>query len=298
MSSYILIETPPFPFFVHAGDATYRPGDMHKKRTHLNCFDVLIVESGCLYMTVNGKNYEVRDNEILILPPNIEHKGYKRCSERTYFHWLHFYTTENYELTDTIHKEFQPLRFFDYSKIKSEQIILPLFQKIKEDQAPNIYSTLSRLETLSVNQYNHASMVNKDTLIMQNPIYLQQQFLKFFSQIIWQRERTIKNSTSVSIVINYLDANYSQKISLEDMAKLANCHPTHLIRCFKDVCGTTPVKYLTAIRIQKAQELLTRTSFSCEKIAEQTGFCSAAYFSKVFKETVGISPEQFRNQKN
>lgn len=294
--SYIAISTPPYPFFLFAGDALYRPGDSHRKRSALNCFDILLVEYGCLFMTENDTSYAIKENEILVLSPAFTHFGHKRCTEKTRFHWLHFYTTEHFTISGSFQKEFMPIRHFNYQKIEPEQIILPVFQELPAEQAASVYKLLRQLESLSINRYHHGSMVNKEYSPAENRLLQQKLFLELFAKITVQKDSKSKQASMLSVVIKYLETNYGEKISLAQMADVASCHPSHLIRCFRHEYGTTPGRILTDIRIQKAKELLATTAFSCEKIAEQTGFASAAYFSKSFRQHTGITPEKYRRR--
>lgn len=293
---YIIINTPPYPFFIFSGDALYRSGDMHRRRSDLKCFDLLFVEHGCLYMKEGQNHYQLKENHVLILSPGHEHQGFKQCTEETYFHWLHFYTTEEFFTSDHVLHVDCPHREFDYPKIESNQIILPVFQKLLPKQADEVLRIVKQLESLSVNRYKKANVTKKDNVPPNNSLQQQQMFMELLSLIAVQRTADKSTSSTVTNVILYLESHYHENITLETMAIVANCHPTHLIRCFKNDHGTTPNKVLTNIRIQHAKELLSQTTLSCEKIAEQTGFSNGSYFSKVFKNQVGITPEHYRQQ--
>jgi AraC-like DNA-binding protein len=65
-------------------------------------------------------------------------------------------------------------------------------------------------------------------------------------------------------------------------------------RRFKDHTGMAPNQYLLQLRLQKASRLLRSTTLSVERIAELVGFTSVSYFSRFFKERVGVSPLHFR----
>ncbi|WP_199609739.1 GlxA family transcriptional regulator [Flocculibacter collagenilyticus] len=65
-------------------------------------------------------------------------------------------------------------------------------------------------------------------------------------------------------------------------------------RRFKQSTGMTPLNWLREVKMQKARELLRATNLTIEAIAEHTGFLDAAYFSRLFKKLVSISPKQYR----
>jgi len=293
--AYILIEIPPFPFFVFAGDALFRPGDFHRKRTSIGCFDVLIVEYGCLHMMDDGTKYEVRQNDVLVLHPEHTHRSFKGCDENTYFHWLHFYTTEHISLSDSIPKEHAPKREFSFPNIKCELLILPVFQNLGQSNAPFVFKLLTNLESLAMNRYHQSALVKKSDMAIGSPLQQQELFLNILSKLCLDDDAASTNRIA-KLVMLYLQSNYAQDIQLKDLASAANCHHTHVIRCFNKEYHTTPGKALTNIRIEEAKRLLTSTDLPCERIAELVGFSSSSYFSKVFKEQTQMSPQGYRKQ--
>lgn len=67
-------------------------------------------------------------------------------------------------------------------------------------------------------------------------------------------------------------------------------------RNFKKVYGKTFSEYRNELRIQKAKELLITENYSIEEIAVRLGYCDSSYFSKAFKQAVGVSPKKFIKQ--
>ncbi len=65
---------------------------------------------------------------------------------------------------------------------------------------------------------------------------------------------------------------------------------------FVRVVGTSPAKYLMQLRINRGCNLLAHPAASNRSVAEQTGFCDEYYFSRCFKEIVGMTPREFRRQ--
>jgi len=289
---YITLNVPSYPFFIYSGDALYRPGDFHRKRAGIDCFDLLFVEYGGLYMRVENNNYHIKKNDMLIMPPGKAHEAYQVCDEKTYFHWLHFNTAEPYQISDTFKSELKTPRKMAFNKNYTETLVLPVFQSISDVNAAIVIRILSELESLRINKYLQGSMISKET--EQNPpLREQERFLNLLSQLIIADESSGSREIAF-MLMQYLQANYSLNISLRDMAKVANCHPTHVIRCFNRKYNITPVKALVNIRLQQAKELLQSTNLSCDEISYRVGFSSPSYFSKLFKEHNGITPQGYR----
>jgi transcriptional regulator GlxA family with amidase domain len=69
-----------------------------------------------------------------------------------------------------------------------------------------------------------------------------------------------------------------------------------LNRRFKQACGTTPIQYLQALRIEQARKLLETTAFSIEKIINAVGYEDLSSFTRLFKKITGLSPSQYRTK--
>ena len=102
-----------------------------------------------------------------------------------------------------------------------------------------------------------------------------------------------RNET-VEQICAYLAANYQQKFSLTDVAARFYLSPYYLSRLFRRVTGQSIVDYINGRRIEAAQRLLESTDLNISAVAEQTGFASAAHFRRVFRETMGTGPLQYR----
>lgn len=95
-------------------------------------------------------------------------------------------------------------------------------------------------------------------------------------------------------VIDYINRHYDENLSLEQLAEIAGYSTTHLSKRFREVTGLPPVQYLNLIRIDRAKYLLQYSDDPIGRVMEQCGFTSAAYFARVFKKTLGYSPQMFR----
>lgn len=99
----------------------------------------------------------------------------------------------------------------------------------------------------------------------------------------------------LSPVIDMLNTNYHQDLSLEDMANVIGVTTNHLCRLFNQVYGITPLKYLTQLRLNMAKHYLSSPQIMRIKdIAPAVGFKDTSYFISVFKKTEGMTPDEFR----
>ena len=99
----------------------------------------------------------------------------------------------------------------------------------------------------------------------------------------------------VNAIRRYLDENVTKPIGLTDIAEHFGFSQTYIIRVFREAFGTSPIEYLITSKISKSKEQLR---FCPEKqvreIAEQLGYSNQYYFSRAFKQAVGVSPTEYR----
>lgn len=96
--------------------------------------------------------------------------------------------------------------------------------------------------------------------------------------------------------IRWLTLQYSQPISIEQMAQTLGYHRTHLSKMFKQHTGMSPMQFLLQIRMERAK-LLLADPLTVEQVAASVGFTDALYFSKQFKKWFGHSPTEYRQER-
>lgn len=98
---------------------------------------------------------------------------------------------------------------------------------------------------------------------------------------------------------DYLSLHFSkEELSLQEVAEHIHLSAQHLSRLFRKELGETFINHLTMIRIRKAIELLDDDSVMLYEIADQVGYATQHYFCNVFKKNIGISPSEYRKNKN
>ena len=111
------------------------------------------------------------------------------------------------------------------------------------------------------------------------------------------KSKATESFSSTSIVDSakcYIKENLSSPLSLNDIANTVHLSPNYLVRKFHQETGTSPLKYVNALRIEKAKELLRDTTLSITDIMERVGILDASYFSRLFRSLTGYSPRAFR----
>jgi YesN/AraC family two-component response regulator len=107
----------------------------------------------------------------------------------------------------------------------------------------------------------------------------------------------IKHKDIIYKAVTYINNNYSEKITLEQVASNIFLSPTYFSKIFKQELGLSFSNYLNRVRIEKAKSLLLHESIPIVDISDIVGFVDQAYFSKVFKKLVGVTPSEYRENK-
>jgi AraC family transcriptional regulator len=104
-------------------------------------------------------------------------------------------------------------------------------------------------------------------------------------------------SDRIEKVIDYINKNFSEKITLDELAHVANFSPYHFSRIFFSYTGVSVIKYLKNKRLEKAESLLLSTNESVAEIALKCGFESISSFNVLFKQKYSQSPTQLKQGK-
>jgi len=101
-------------------------------------------------------------------------------------------------------------------------------------------------------------------------------------------------SPAVSKALDYIAENYTEPISLNDIATATGLSTFRIAHLLKEATGKTALQNIHYLRIQEARRLLETSEISCTDIAYETGFGDQSYFIKQFKKWMGITPAKYR----
>lgn len=110
------------------------------------------------------------------------------------------------------------------------------------------------------------------------------------------RPRKTSKKQNLQNVKDYLDQNYQEKITLDNLSEKFFINKFYLTRLFKEQFGISINNYLIQVRVTHAKLLLRLSDMSIEKVGQECGISDANYFSRVFKKLEGISPGEYRKK--
>jgi AraC-like DNA-binding protein/ligand-binding sensor protein len=112
------------------------------------------------------------------------------------------------------------------------------------------------------------------------------------NQILVQQENA--EPPMIQRAKQFIQENYTEEISLEQVAKSVNTSTFYFCKMFKKFTGVNYTEFLSRIRIENARNLLLNPNLRISEVAFAAGFQSLTHFNRVFKKIVGESPTEFR----
>lgn len=98
----------------------------------------------------------------------------------------------------------------------------------------------------------------------------------------------------VQEAITFVQNNYFNDITVEDMARFCNLNRSYFGKIFRETAGATPQEFLIRYRMTKACEYLETSKYSVGEISQMVGYPSQLHFSRAFKKVIGVSPRDWR----
>ena len=153
----------------------------------------------------------------------------------------------------------------------------------------------------NMDKYDNAQCMNvwQDILITDNTVELRRKLLKLiftFNESINEKNKNKKHYT-IDRALEYLNADLSRDVTVQDLALYLNINPSYLSVLFKKEVGLTITEYVTKKRIDKAKEYLRSSTKKVNDIASMVGYQTPAYFIYQFKKLVGCTPAEFRERR-
>ena len=112
-----------------------------------------------------------------------------------------------------------------------------------------------------------------------------------------QLSQNSKHLQRLRTIIQYLNTNYMENITLEQIAEREFLSPSYFSHFFKLNMGVSFFNYLTGIRMNHAVNDLISTNLTMEQIAANNGFANSRYFVDCFKKKYGMLPKEYRKER-
>lgn len=153
----------------------------------------------------------------------------------------------------------------------------------------NLYFSLNSIFTTIKNQtkYYKINIISSLFAILEQ---------LYSNDYIYQNKTSKKYNSQgdiISKLIEWIDSNFTEHITLEILSKKAGLTPNYLCRIFKEYTGKTPIDYINYMRIQNVCREIRLGEKSITEIAINNGYNDISYFCKVFKKYMGVSAKKY-----
>jgi two-component system response regulator YesN len=105
-----------------------------------------------------------------------------------------------------------------------------------------------------------------------------------------------QSSSSVERAKAYIAERYNKDISLDEVSKEVDISPYYFSKLFKEETGENFIEYLTALRLNRAKQLIAGSDMSMKEICTEVGYADPNYFSRIFKKNVGVTPTEYKDR--
>lgn len=264
-----------------------------------NCFLLLIVHEGSVSLQCGEEIVDAMAPCLLCFDERRPLKLLSRrnlCCDAIYFHptFLNVNMTfervhlGGYEELATIHDLFLLTPF-----VTDHRPILPMF----DDYQASMRFLFSKLaEELEVQSDWYWSCRSRSYFI-EIMLLLERVYCSMGGRYVEVAEEVDEfNNAFLKQAVSFIENNYNEPITLQDIVRSCSVNHSTLTALFKDELGITPVAYLWHYRLVVAKKLLEFTNLPVKEIAKRCGFKTVQHFSRKFEEQLGLSPAVFRAQ--
>ena len=239
-------------------------------------------------ITIEGTVYHVTKGDMVFWGPGERHVIESAVDQPLHVYGVQFDLTQNNR--DTNYQcLYDELRTFDHDMITEivsfeECGSYPAYIKILDGYEADFYMK-ELVKVFSQNtRFNQGRMSGILKSFLMLALYNADKF----------RQHNASNRYDINEVIRYLDLHYSLRLTNKDLGERFSYHPNYLNSLIIDHTGYSIQQYLINIRMNKAMDLLQNSNKSITEIAEAVGNYDIHYFSRLFKNKVGVSPKEVR----
>jgi YesN/AraC family two-component response regulator len=292
----LTIDTNIVPSVRLIGHVSYNKSWRHFTRT-IDEYLLYIVKSGELYIKEGDVEYCLRKGDLLLLEPNIEHSGFKEATcHYYYFHFKHpKIECASNKTYDEVSKELIAKRKHALSSNHFDEYenTAPIFYLPKCYHYENENELMALLVDADNDFYKKYEGYKRIISLKLLEILIKISRDYASTKIDTTQPHFSKAFVKCRNLLNYLNAEYVNKITSADIEQVFESNYDYLNRAFQKMTGYTILNYLNTLRINKAKDLLDTTPIKISQAGYLVGIDDPYYFSKLFKKHTGMTPSQY-----
>ncbi len=241
-------------------------------------YELYYVRHGKCNMYIGSTLYQMKSGDAILIPPFVEH--FTRYTAKCTRINLYFKESDLYNSAD---------QFFSPD-------ILEHFRPIDIIHMPQAY--VDRVNGLMDNMLSDEKVDDDDTAMIQKlSLFTILLYIKRYGIRIGATGNASSSDLDILKAVQYINENFTQPITLDELANLAGLSSTYFSKKFHNVTGTGMKEYLNYVRLSHAAMELTSTNASITDIALNSGFSNSNYFKDSFKKVYGMSPRSYRKSR-
>lgn len=243
------------------------------------CVEFLYISKGYGIVVVDNQHYTARPGRLFIFPPFRLHKVHVDADDKNQYHRTTMHI-EHSSVIITLHGF--PRQQAQFSALAASNVPAQIYDL--SEQADYMEVILEQFDKLDPTEHSTASDVA--FMVMQIMSFLPAQPQLFIPQ----------QQTVASRIMQWVESNYSEKFSLDELAQSIGLSRSYTSRIFRQQTGGSIHEYLLTRRIKKSCDLLRTSPLSIEAIALEVGFIEVTYFITCFKKMMAQTPLQYRKR--
>jgi len=238
-------------------------------------FAISVIEKGVQGFHYRGNTHNATAGHVVVLNPGEVHTGYAADEKGWTYRMLYPDAALLQQAASEVAGRTRAIPYFPVPVIQDEQLF-----KLVLGLHVTLEKQTSKLERQSRFLWTLAKLIAQ------------------YSDALPMLPSVGRERQAVKRVRDYLESSYAENFSLEQLARIADLSPFHLIRVFRHEVGLPPYAYLTQVRVERAKALLSM-GWPVVQVALETGFVDQSHLTKKFKRIVGVTPGHYKlNSKN
>jgi AraC-like DNA-binding protein len=234
---------------------------------------LMLCVDGRGYVEVDGQRAHLGKDQLLIIPRETPHTYWAADDDPWSIYWVHFLGDDVDYYVDRIPRSGQPIPIEDAAKKEAVRLFRYCLDALHDGYGlPNlIYAAQSTQHILSL--------------------------LLYRNRLLPSDQRSNPRRASVETAIEYMQNHLNENLRLEDFAREAGMSVSHFSERFRLQTGQSPMAYFIHLRMRLACRLLDLSGKPVKAVALEIGYRDPYYFSRIFKKSMGISPDKYREIK-
>ena len=250
-------------------------------------FEFLVLTEGKVLFTIEDREYVMNPGDIVFINSNYLHMAKNICGGVCSFYAIDF---SYHVLNEDIHSIFSK-KFI--RPILNDKYVFPEFMPVSEDE--------DKCWQKDIRNYLHEIGECPEHELEPLELMIRSRILAIWdildkNCVRAQKDNDIESRYSERLepVISYIKENYAYEITLGELAAILPMSEGQFSRVFKQTMKLSPIQYLMRYRILQSCKLLQDTEKKIGEIANLSGFNNISYFNRVFLNTIGCTPKEYR----